>query len=784
MNQRLAQGAARRKRRAPASGRVPRWALSAAAGVTITAGVGLGLGAPAALAAESCGNAALRAQQGAEHLPDCRAYEQVSPVDKNGGTIASGLGARREAGAVTFWSTSSFADTPGSIMGNYRAMREDDGWTTRSLNPPTTGRNPILMDQFYVSAMSDDFSRAVIETKYPVDPDDQGTGAAANIGHFDDYRFEGDGSFTWLSKPTLLPDVSPKETYFVAASGDLERIAFASTKPLTDDGGPALTTQQVYVRDGDTTRLVSIAPGGGALPGGATLGGNDWSNAGGSTMGGVYPSALSADGQTVYFMTYKNLTNPQIYVRTNALGAGAASKQASRSHAADTAGAGCQINIAYLAANRDGSRMWFGCPTKLTDDAPATGGVYVYDRDADDLEYVASPVAPTGISAGQAKPIAADPDADYLWFQMPAALTDDAPAGGNNVYVLHNGRFSLVANVGSDTVFSHRVALSPDGTRIAFDSTAQVSPRAGGFSQVYAADANAADTTAVCVSCRRDGSTSQGLSDFRNAGLAPFVGPSRVPPFGAIDDDGRVFFTSVDRLVPEDTNDTADVYQYRGGELTLISTGTDPGGAVFAGASADGTDVFLITAERLVPQDTDNGVADIYTARIDGGFAVPETEPSCGTDCQGPEPESFVPPGNASSGGGGSGNVVPAPVPTPAPKPGVTAAKVSAKQRTAWAKRGRVALSVKATGAGTVRATVDGRLGKRNVRVASASRKLAKSGSAKLTLRLSKRARAYLKRHHKLRLTITVRHSEARAPKRTTLTLRAAATKRTNGGAR
>lgn len=784
MHERVASSAARRRPGAPSSGRTPRWLLSAAAGVAITAGVGLGLSAPTALAADGCGNAALREQQGSTRLPDCRAYEQVSPVDKNGGTIASGLGARKQAGAVTFWSTSSFADTPGSIMGNYRAMRGEGGWTTSSLNPPTTGRNPILMDQFYVSAMSEDFSRAVIETKYPVDPQDQGTGAAANIGHFDDYRFEGDGSFTWLSKPTLLPDVSPKETYFAAASDDLERIAFDSTKPLTDDGGATQTTQQVYVRDGETTRLVSVAPGGGALPGGAKLGGNDGNNAGGSTMGGFYPSALSADGQTVYFMTFKNVTNPQIYVRTDALGAGAASKHVSRSHAAGTVGAGCQPTIAYLTANRDGSRMWFACPAKLTDDAPATGGIYVYDRDQDDLEYVTAPNAPAGVDAGQAKLLAADPDADYVWFQMPAALTDDAVAGGNNVYVLHDGHYSFVANVGNDVVSTYRVALSPDGSQIAFDSPTQISPRAGGVAQVYAADANAADPTAVCVSCRTDGSDSQGLADFRNAGLSPFVGPSRVPPFGAIDDDGRVFFTSTDRLVPEDGNGTADVYQYDDGELTLISTGTDPGGAVFAGASADGTDVFLITAEKLVPQDTDNGVADIYTARIDGGFVAPENPPSCGTDCQGPAPAPFVPPGNASSVPGGSGNVTPAPVPAPAPKPGVAAVKVSAKQRAAWAKQGRVTLSVKATGAGTVKATVDGRLGKRAARVAGASRKLPGSGTAKLTLRLSKSARSYLKRHRKLSITITVRHSGAGAPRRTKLTLRAPAAKRTNGGAR
>jgi hypothetical protein len=181
-------------------GSVARLLLTAAVCAT-SVGAGLGFGASTALAADGCANEQLREQQGATHLPDCRAYEQVSPVDKNGGTIASGLGAREEAGGITFWSTSAFGDTPGAVAANYRALRGDDGWTTTSLNPPTLGRNPILMDQFYLSAMSRDFSRGLIETKYPVDPDDQATGPLINIGYFDDYRFEGDSRATSSPRP-------------------------------------------------------------------------------------------------------------------------------------------------------------------------------------------------------------------------------------------------------------------------------------------------------------------------------------------------------------------------------------------------------------------------------------------------------------------------------------------------------------------------------------------------------------------------------------------------------
>ena len=71
------------------------------------------------------------------------------------------------------------------------------------------------------------------------------------------------------------------------------------------------------------------------------------------------------------------------------------------------------------------------------------------------------------------------------------------------------------------------------------------------------------------------------------------------------------------------------------GEVDLISDGVDPEGTVYAGMSADGTNVFFQTNTELVGQDTDE-LGDIYDARAGGGFHAPKPEPSCvGDACQG-----------------------------------------------------------------------------------------------------------------------------------------------------
>jgi hypothetical protein len=109
-------------------------------------------------------------------------------------------------------------------------------------------------------------------------------------------------------------------------------------------------------------------------------------------------------------------------------------------------------------------------------------------------------------------------------------------------------------------------------------------------------------------------------------------------------DDGRAFFSTEAALVPADTNEVSDVYEFVEGRPQLISAGTGAGnaeiGGVFIGfqafdfpglveVSADGTDVFFATYDNLVGQDRNGHALKIYDARSGGGFPFSLPRPGC-----------------------------------------------------------------------------------------------------------------------------------------------------------
>jgi hypothetical protein len=118
------------------------------------------------------------------------------------------------------------------------------------------------------------------------------------------------------------------------------------------------------------------------------------------------------------------------------------------------------------------------------------------------------------------------------------------------------------------------------------------------------------------------------------------------------------FFQSKSPLVPADTNDQYDVYEWHNGKLSLISVGTGAKGSYYAGNSADGRDVFIETSDRLTWQDSD-GVMDVYDARRGGGIPEPPPPPACAVlvgACQAPAPATpaSTPPASASFSGPGN----------------------------------------------------------------------------------------------------------------------------------
>jgi hypothetical protein len=132
------------------------------------------LGLTAAPAAAACSNETVRLAQGATWLPDCRAYEMVSPVNKNGGEIVTRFdGLATDGNAVGFGSNGVFAGAQGGVAGTYRAQRGAEGWETASIVPPFGTRNALILDGPDLVAGSDDFGRALFQTAYPVDPRDQ-----------------------------------------------------------------------------------------------------------------------------------------------------------------------------------------------------------------------------------------------------------------------------------------------------------------------------------------------------------------------------------------------------------------------------------------------------------------------------------------------------------------------------------------------------------------------------------------------------------------------------------
>jgi hypothetical protein len=211
--------------------------------------------------------------------------------------------------------------------------------------------------------------------------------------------------------------------------------------------------------------------------------------------------------------------------------------------------------------------------------------------------------------------------------------------------------------------------VTPDGRHLLF--TTDHPPRPGGYDHgnchgsfgcrevyVYSADTN----TLACASCNPSGAPAtvdaEVVADELHGGAASTSYQSR-----AITDDGRVFFSTAEALLPQDTNGRSDAYEYDAdtGDLSLISTGTADSDSFFVDTSLSGRDVFFVTRERLVGWDRDNAY-DLYDARIGGGLPEPPpTPPTCtGGTCQG---ALTLPPSAQSFGSSllttGTGNAVP-----------------------------------------------------------------------------------------------------------------------------
>ena len=199
-------------------------------------------------------------------------------------------------------------------------------------------------------------------------------------------------------------------------------------------------------------------------------------------------------------------------------------------------------------------------------------------------------------------------------------------------------------------------------------------------------------TRSICTARRRTGSSArratQAVKRRRTAVWFSAMSHMRSPITA------RCSSRPSEALLPRDTNGQCDVYEfdYNGG-LHLISTGTGTGASVLLDASVSGNDVFFLTPQSLVPQDSFQEAHKIYDARVDGGFPETALPPACTTAdaCRAaasPQPSIFGEPSSQTFSG--AGNLAPSATAIVKPRsPTRAEADASFKKRAAGRRTGQ-----------------------------------------------------------------------------------------------
>jgi virginiamycin B lyase len=307
-------------------------------------------------------NEALRVNLPSANLPDCRAYEQATPIAKNGGNPAGhifSLKASVNGDAVNFESAIGIPGGEGAQeFPTYLASRGAGGWSTQGLLPPgSVGQDAQVL------GWTPDFAQVFDQVYEP------GLGAALLS------RSSADRSLT-----AIVPYTSPAPRYsFAGASADGSTVLFSASVPsggLTPNA--ATDKANLYAWDRESGQI-SLA---GILPDGSTPA--NGSIAGGTGLEYIQDEhAIAADG-SVYFSEPKG---GQLYLRENPTAPETTQKDAKGNCVPDpllactvhvsasqrtVADPGGTLPVTFQGASADGSTAFFTSSEELTDNAHTT----------------------------------------------------------------------------------------------------------------------------------------------------------------------------------------------------------------------------------------------------------------------------------------------------------------------------------------------------------------------------------------------------------------------------
>jgi hypothetical protein len=614
-----------------------------------------------------CPNAHLRQLTGAAYLPDCRAYELVSPPEA-GPTILvpNGPPAPYASSPARFAFKGIFGyidgvGEPTSVSDVYISTRTSEGWVTTHTGLrgnetalvgglPSTVLNAEPGGDVYASLSLDRFLHwDLAQSQF---------GCCGENGSFGPYLWTFDGE-PLGRLPSNLDEVPgaeldvTKDGFFGDGkpSPDLTHYVFSSNNYAFAPGGLSAAPGSAYdnVISNRSVSLISRTPAGADISAGV----------GGADEAIKFPM-ISTDGSHILMSTEAPGNRQYLYLRVG--GGGGVTHDISLGQP-----------VKFEGATPDGETIYFSSVGQLTaDDQDTSVDLYMWkEQPTPSLSRISAGTDETGNAdacgaswtagcgvavvnvdnrtdfAGvkvQPTDNAVAADTGDVYFYSPELFDNGRGVlGQRNLYVYRQGAPRYVATFTGSRIVN-RIQVTPDGMHAALLTVEQLTAYDNaGRGEMYSYEP---ETRVVrCVSCIPDGSppTSEVAASMNGLFMS---------------DDGRIFFSTKDALVPLDANGLIDTYEFVDNRPQLISSGTadrdtadrsGPTGLV--GVSADGVNVYFSTFDTLVGQDRNGSYYKFYNARTGGGFPfVPPPAPCAAADeCHGPTAGPPLPPNSGTS---------------------------------------------------------------------------------------------------------------------------------------
>jgi hypothetical protein len=617
-----------------------------------------------------CPNQALRTGPSA-NLPDCRAYEQLTPLDKGatqelfnyGGSVGIEGALPAEDGNHLMYASAfvKWGSGPAAGQSPYFFSRDSAaGWqTTAATAQPEAGIFPSFPKLFDPA-----LTQLGFEAGWRTSAKNESPTVEFKAG-------PPGGPYTTVAS-VPRKQVGSSANGWVAASADFSKLVLAlEDRKLIDpqkSTGTKAGSDLYEYSQGRLRQLNVTGPAPGTTIGtcGATLA---HAPAGSQSS----RQALSADGSRVFFQAVPTglpCSEPtHLYMRID----GAAAD-------AQTLDIG---PYRFVAADSPGTQLL------LEKSLGETHEFFLYHTESASSEFLFSE------SKNEQPRLTVSADLSTVYLISRQQLTPEAPAlsaelGGSraNLYrydIAAKAPLRFIAQVGHPRLSEpiHSISSSPDGRYLYFQTgilgglpgggqwlpATHGSPEGQTF-QVYRYDS--AENVVQCVSCASpfdpEPRTSALFTESNSGGVASTVQPIPATTIASANGD-YVFFDTASALLPADVDGeiapegaavnggehgssayslSSDVYQWRRpgldgctdpqGCLSLITSGRGGFLNILLGTTDSGRDVFFSTNESLLPRDNDTA-ADIYDARVGGGFPEPTFPVQCeGDACSHPVP--------------------------------------------------------------------------------------------------------------------------------------------------